>query len=274
MYSGTTLRPNSGNIMGAHQKIDRLARRHVAAHLPETIHFPTIKDILAFEGMNGPDGIKSKSPARDEPWHYIDPEDPNDTNLISIIEDHMANLVSALASDNYERSAFEAAWLAHAIVDGLTPAHHYPLEDKIEELWGHPKEERLTIRQKNIIIGANRRDTVSKNWQYWGAKGVFTTHFMFEFGFATTITSQSIKRTRTTANDRIRVEKEGVVPLFLEAVRHIHHLGMYETFYKKGWTRELALQTRNDLAPTIIKTVTLAWHAAAVKAATKKVRQT
>lgn len=274
MYSGTTLRNSSGNVLGAHQKIDRVARKHVVRSLPGTITFPALKDILHFEGQHGPDGIKRKSPARDEPWHYIDPENEDDTYILGQIEDHVSNLTQALADDNYERSAFEAAWLAHALVDGLTPAHHYPLDEKIEELWGHPKEQRLTLKQKNVITGINRRDTLSKNWQYWGAKGVFTTHFMFEFGIATTISNLVLDNAKPTANDRVQIEKEGVSAVFLEALKQVHQLGMYETFYKKGWTRQLARQTRLELAPTIIRTVTLAWHYAAVKAAQKKARQT
>lgn len=270
MYSGTTLRSSSGNIIGAHQKIDRIARKHVTKHVPENIVFPRIKDILYFEGRGGPDGIKAKSPARDEPWHYINPLDESDVNLTTHIEHHIVNLSQALATDNYERAAYEAAWVAHAIVDGLTPAHHYPLEEKIEELWGKPKEERLTIRDKNIIKGISRRDTVSKNWQYWGAKGVFTTHFMFEWGFAATIASHNFEKAGPTANDRVRVEREGFVPLFREAARRVYQMGMYETFHKSGWNRRLAAQARNELAPLIIRTVALAWYAGAVKAAQKK----
>ena len=32
------------------------------------------------------------------------------------------------------RAAFEAAWLAHALTDGLTPAHHYPYQEAVSEL--------------------------------------------------------------------------------------------------------------------------------------------
>ena len=253
--------------MGAHQKIDRVARRHLKAALPESVTFPAIKLILHFEGREGPDGVKRKSPSQDEPWHYIDPSDPDDTGLLQIIDDHVNNLTAALADDNQERAAFEAAWLAHAIVDGLTPAHHYPLEEKIEELWGKPKDERLTVREKNIIKGANRRDTLSKNWQYWGAKGVFTTHFMFEWGFATTIAPLKLEKGKPSPNDRIRVETEGVEKLFREALEIVYDMKMYDAFHKKGWTRGLARQSREKLAPIIIKTVVLAWHYAAVKAA-------
>ena len=120
--------------MGVHQKIDRIARRNMRKFTGIEHSFPTTREILHFEGNNGPDGIKRKSPSIDEPWHYIDPANPNDRALVSMINDHYVNLVQALRNTNRVRAAFEAAWMAHAITDGLTPAHHYPLSDKIEEL--------------------------------------------------------------------------------------------------------------------------------------------
>ena len=163
MYSGSTIRNKSGSILGAHQKIDRVARKRLAELLPASRKFPSITQILHFEGMNGPDGVKRKSPSKDEPWHYIDPTNHSDTALLDLIDDHIVNLSNALASTNTERAAFEAAWLAHAIVDGLTPAHHFPLSEKIHELWGHPKEDRTSIKSKNIIPGDTKREQVSKN---------------------------------------------------------------------------------------------------------------
>lgn len=266
MYSGTTFRRSSGNVLGAHQKIDRLARLYIKNSLSKDIHFPTVKEILHFEGNNGPDGIKRKSPARDEPWHYFDPTDPTDISLIGMIEDHIYNLAHAMASDNRERAAFEAAWLAHAIVDGLTPAHHYHLSEKIEELWGYPKEMRQSIRDKNIIRGKSRRDTLAKNWQYWGAKGVFTTHFMFEFGFATTIAPLQVINGKPNKDELIRVQSSGVIPFFREAALKIHAMRMYEQFHRSGWTPKLAKQTKQHLAPLIIKTVALSWYYAAYQA--------
>jgi hypothetical protein len=265
MYSGTTIRDNSGNILGAHQKIDRVARIALEEALPDT-NFPKIRDILHFEGKNGPDGIKRKSPARDELWHYIDPLNENDTALLEMIQTHHDSLVKALRKQNQEKAAFEAAWLAHAIVDGLTPAHHFPLSDKIEELFGRPKEERTSIKEKNIIRGETHRDTIAKNWQYWGAHGVMTTHGMFEWGFAVTIAPLKLRRGFPSGNDLVRVRGEGIVPLYKEAVRHVYSLKMYDRFQKRGWTRMLAKQTREDLAPLIVRAVTLAWYSAAYKA--------
>ena len=87
--------------------------------------FPSIDEILNFEGIRGPDGLKRKSPGVDEPEHFIIP-DKDDGVLIGYIRNHHWNLVRALRRKDRERAAFEAAWLAHAITDGLTPAHHYP----------------------------------------------------------------------------------------------------------------------------------------------------
>lgn len=270
MYSGTTFRHHSGNVLGAHQKIDRLARRHIARAVPKNIHFPSTKDILHFEGNNGPDGIKRKSPARDEPWHYFDPTNPRDVGLIAMIEDHLVNLIRALAADNQERAAFEAAWMAHAIVDGLTPAHHYPLEEKLQELRGEGIETRRTIREKIIINGRGRRDTLRKNWEYWGAKGVMTTHFLFEMGIATTIAPLKVIDGRPNQDELIRVQQAGIVPSFREAALRIHHMGMYEEFHKKGWTPKLGRQTKQELAPLIVKTVALSWYYAAYRASQVK----
>ncbi len=265
MYSGTTFRDSSGNLLGAHQKIDRVARIALEKALPDTT-FPTIKDILHFEGKNGPDGIKRKSPAKDEPWHYIDPNNPSDTALLDMIQSHHDNLVKALRKQSAEKAAFEAAWLAHAIVDGLTPAHHFPLSDKIEELFGRPKEERTSIKDKNIIRGDTHRDTISKNWQYWGARGIMTTHGLFEWGFAVTVAPMKLHGGFPSGNDLVRVRSEGIVPLYKEAIHHVYSLNMYERFQKRGWTRMLAKQTREDLAPLIVRAVVLAWYSAAYKA--------
>lgn len=262
MYSGTTFRRSSGNRLGAHQKIDRVARRYVTLLKRRGDYFPSISEILHFEGNNGPDGIKRKSPSIDEPWHYVDPSDPDDRAIYALVRDHYDNLVSALGSKNHQRAAFEAAWLAHAIVDGLTPAHHYPLGEKIEELWGKPHDQRLSIREKNIIIGETRRETVSKNWQYWGAKGVFSTHVMFELGVATTIKPLRFAESQPTHEDVAEMRRRGIEECLSEAIARVYALDMYHTFWAHGWTAKLARQTKRHLAPIIIRTVALAWAAA------------
>lgn len=266
MYSGTTVGNRSGNIVGAHQQIDRVARRHLQTLLPARPLFPSIRDILYFEGNNGPDGIKRKSPSVDEPWHYIDPSRSHDRGLIDMIIDHQHNLAKALKSHNHQRAAFEAAWLSHAIVDGLTPAHHYPLADKIEELFGKPHHERLSVKEKNVIKGVNRRDTIAKNWQYWGGGGIFVTHFMFEFGVATTILGKRFGKISFPEVQLERLAKEGFEPIFREAMQRVTELHTYETFHKQGWNWRLARTVRLKLVPIIVEAVTLGWYAAMMEA--------
>jgi len=264
MYSGTTFRTKSGRVIGVHQKIDRIVYRHLSERLPKRQFFPSLHGILHFEGTNGPDGIKRKSPAKDEPWHYIDPKNPADTAILEMINDHIYNLAVSLKAKDEHRAAFEAAWMAHAIVDGLTPAHHYPLDEKIEELWGKPKEERLTIFDKNIIKGKSRRDTLSKNWEYWGARGVFTNHFMFEWGVATTIAPVRFDDSAPSKDLYQRVKDEAYDGIFMETLQRVAAMDMYEEFSKLGWTRHLARETRDKLLPEIIQAVTLGWYKAVV----------
>lgn len=256
----------SGDFIGVHQKIDRIARRNLKTLPGVGPGFPTIKQILHFEGNNGPDGIKRKSPSQDEPWHYIDPSNPDDRELVGMILDHHHNLVVALRTENHERAAFEAAWLAHAITDGLTPAHHYPLSDKIEELWGKPKEERLSIKEKNLIKGQTPRETVSKNWQYWGAKGVFLTHGLFELGIATTIKTTRFPHSQPSEAWLKAAAGKSLEQIFLDAVQEIYALGMYEMFWKQGWTTRLARLTRQSLIPNICAVVAYFWYDAYLEA--------
>jgi hypothetical protein len=262
MYSGTTVGKRSGHWIGAHQRIDRIARRHVLEHLPPSVVFPSSRDILHFEGNNGPDGIKRKSPSVDEPWHYIDPTKPADRALIDMILDHQVNLRAALRSGNEERAAFEAAWMAHAIVDGLTPAHHDPYGEQIEELFGISLDERVTVKDKNIVKGHNRRDTLSRNWAYWGTKGLLMTHFWFEMGVATSILGTRYKRGIVTIEDVAALKKDGYEKVFREILGEVASLEAYRRYKKGGWTPSLAKTVQRTLIPLIIKAVTLGWIAA------------
>lgn len=264
MYSGTTFGKRSGNLVGAHQRIDRIARRHLQQLLPEGVSFPSAAQILHFEGDKGPDGVKRKSPSVDEPWHYIDPTKNEDTALIDMIQDHIQNLAHALKEGNEERAAFEAAWSAHAIVDGLTPAHHFPLADKIEELFGMPHHERITIKQKNVIKGVGKRDTLSKNWEYWGSGGIFTSHILFEWGVVSTMVGKRYRST-ITEQDYVDVKLRGYDAIFNEALERIVALDVYELFCRVGWNVKVARIVHRQLVPEIIRAVVLGWYAAAVR---------
>lgn len=248
--------------MGVHQKIDRVARRRIAPHVPSGLAFPSTKEILHFEGLNGPDGIKRKSPAKDEPWHYIDPTRPNDTALLDMIDEHIRNLTHALDTGNITRAAFEAAWMAHAITDGLTPPHHYPLAQKLEQLRGSSIETRTSAKEKIILPGQTRWEQLANNWEVWGAKGVMTSHFGFELGVAMTVAGANLKRHQFGAVDKLALEAHGFRPLYRALVDQVFAMHMYTTYQKYGWTTALANQTKQELIPLIIKAVCLGWYSA------------
>lgn len=266
MYAGTTFSAKSGNVIGAHQRIDRIAKRHLRKVLPRRAYFPTVAEILKFEGNKGPDSIKRKSPGQDEPWHFIDPTDPTDTQLLDLIENHSVNLERALQKRDSVRAAFEAAWLAHAIVDGLTPAHHFAFEAKLEELRGEGLETRTSLKGKLLMPGHTKRHQLKNNWEFWGAKGVMTTHGFFEWGFATTLAPLRLEKAKPSKNDLIRIKQHGIRTIFLDNMHHIASMKMYESFQRRGWTPALARQTRTELAPVIVRTVTLAWYEASLRA--------
>lgn len=267
MYSGTTLTKTSGRILGAHQKLDRVARKQLKKLLPSDHLFPKSGKILHFEGKNGPDALKRKSPAQDEPWHYYSPFDTADSALVHLIEDHYRQLVKELKAGNEERTAFEAAWLAHALVDGLTPAHHYPYEAELTELrGGEGIETRTSIKAKWIIPGINRREQVKNNFKMWGPKGLITTHGLFEMGIATIIAPLTFKDSPLSKHDIERAFEIGPIEWFKAAAKEIAVLDMYGAYYKKGWTPKLAVQVRHKLGPVIIQAVTVAWLCALVDA--------
>jgi hypothetical protein len=263
MYSGSTLTKYSGRVLGAHQKIDRLARRHVTALSAYADQFPAIKKILTFEGAGGPDAIKRKSPAKDEPWHYIDPFDSKDHQLYDLMAYHYKLLVLNLTEHNQERAAFEAAWLAHAIVDGLTPAHHYPYEKKLAELrGGMDKESRTNYREKLVMHGDGHLDQLKNNWKMWGPKGLFMTHLAFEWGVATTLASMSGKTGLPSQANAEAVRKDGIEVWFRQTIHEIAEMDLYGAFYEHGWTRQLARDIKRELIPRIVETVALSWYCA------------
>lgn len=229
--------------------------------------FPTISEIQHFEGVNGPDAIKRKSPAKDEPWHYYSPFDAGDTGLLEIIDIHYEQLVKSLRARDHVRASFEAAWLAHAIVDGLTPAHHYPYEEMLTELRGGASiETRTSIKDKLVLPGENRRDQVRNNWKMWGPRGLLATHGFFEFGVAALIAPFTTRHVRISDKDIEDLQTYGVPELFRRTAKEISSFDMYHEYMDAGWTPRLARQVRKHLAPAIVKMVTLAWYAAAQEA--------
>lgn len=300
MYSTVGLIKNSkhsGKLIGTHQKLDRAARAyllqivkgskaikitrrprlHKKPDQPKDIDFPTYKEITYFEGMRGPDGLKRKSPGVDEPTHFILPE-ADDGKLIKIIMDHQYNLQKALTtrqkSDEYPdhiRAAFEAAWLAHAITDGLTPAHHFPYEEAVKELMS--EKEYVTIfgqPVKGIMRGDSFRESVKNNWKYWGVEGLMTKHVAFEYHVATIAARTSLKKllprlSRSELKHLKNYQELDLKAEFYASLDRIYKLKMYDRYRKEGWGIDLTKETTDVLLPEIVKMITIGWLSAMPK---------
>src|SRR5690606_29918109 len=126
---------------------------------------------------------KVKSPAYNEPWHFLDPLSDETHDFMDAVNSHYRLLVKALKASDRERAAFEAAWLAHAVVDGMTPAHHYPYEATIQELrGGKGRHTRTSKKEKVIFKGDTKTQTIANMYRVYGPRGLFTAHHLFEFG--------------------------------------------------------------------------------------------
>lgn len=265
MYSRATPFQKADKIAGTHQKIDRAARltlRKILSKNPtfSKVHFPKIDEILVFEGNGGPDGIKTKSPGKDEPWHFVEPYGDL-TPIKTYVENHLFNLSKALSEENYMRASFEAGWMAHAITDALTPAHQYPMTDKIIEISGKKPEERDKIIKKMFLSGKNWRERLLNNWEYIGPKGVMSSHMLYEMGVATMITSIAAKKITNdpTEEEISRILNGNFMEVFEEKIKWVADQKYYETYLEKGWTTSLARNTKSILLPEISKIVALGW---------------
>jgi hypothetical protein len=270
MFSGLEFTKYSGRLLGAHQKIDRVARRHTGELLKDDRDFPPIKEILKFEGKNGPDGIKVKSPAKNEPWHFLDPFAEDNSDFLNIIRNHYEQLVLHIKSKNNERAAFEAAWLAHAVVDGLTPPHHYPYEESFKKLrGGEGRETRTSYRDKIIFKGENKRQTIANTFKVYGPRGLLLGHFMFEWGFMLLVKPLRLPDARPSKKDIKEFNEIGLEAYFIRRAREIASLDMFERYLENGWSTSLSNEIRHKLAPLMVRSVTVIWYSAS-KEANKK----
>lgn len=267
MYSTTTIVKNSkmtGKLVGTHQLLDRAARKALNSQLPRGKYFPSLKEILQFEGVRGPDGLKRKSPGHDDPSHMFG--DNNGEDLVSQIMAHYQNLITALKTKNQIRASFEAAWLAHKITDALTPAHHFPLSRIQEELMTDKEFIKVFGEPvKGIMHGNNLLETARNNWIYWGAGGHMSQHIAYEYGVAMIAAafprSMNIKLPKNAFKDIEDPKAE----LYYSITLH-DPAKVYGRFREEGWTTEMAMETKKTLLPEIVRMITLFWALAAREA--------
>lgn len=262
MYSGLVLTKYSGRLMGTHQKIDRVARRHLSEVIEDKTIFPSIGEILNFEGKNGPDGIKRKSPSYNEPWHFLNPLAEDNTEFMKTLENHYKGLVKHLKNGNKEAAAFEASWLAHTIVDGLTPAHHYPYEEKLSEMLVDGKEGRNSIKSKLLFQGETKLQTIKNTYKAYGPGGLMTSHVAFEQGITVIIKPLRLPDARPKQKDFEELAEWGYDGYFMNRAREVAVLDLFDLYLESGWTSKLSNKIRHGLLPTVVKSVTMLWYSA------------
>lgn len=262
-------------VFHAHQKLDRVAYRNLRRLLPADSFFPSIRQILHFEGGQGPDGARLKRHQEDvQPWHFIDPFDMNDIELPDQLTMHYHGLVRALRAQDDVRAAFEAAWLAHALVDGLTPAHHYPYEAELARLrGGEARHSRKGLIGRAYVKSNSIRESLLLSMKIVGPKGLLTTHAMFEAGAYAIIAPLRLTNATPSKAEIERMCDVGVVTVFRDLAQEVAHLHLYDRFIKGGWTRNLHRDIREKLAPRMAKMITLAWYCAAHEANLTKVER-
>ena len=247
MYAGFVTTGRVVKSIGIHQRFDAAAYNMVSQYFkPGT--FPGIGEILHFEGINGPDGVKVKSLGVQDPSHMYDPI--SDVGVLpDLITNHYALLVESLQEQDLVRAAFEASWLAHYVTDGLTPAHHYPYDEKKAELFGE----------------ASQYNLLHKGWLWLGGKGVLSTHLNFEMGVASTLLLFPLK-VKLDDEKLAEARRMGMVPFFKQEARQVAELKLYDQFYEKGWTAELARTIKQQIAPHAVQVVGIIWLLAYLEA--------
>lgn len=268
MYAGFITVKHTSHWLGAHQRFNRVARRYINDHVAPG-RFPSARQIMRFEGYNGPDGLKIKSPHRHEPKHFYHPE-RDEGHVPHYVESHYRALVIALRDKDLVKAAFEASWLAHSITDGLTPAHHFPYEEEVEKLRGHHQDGDLPRRNDKFLIRGNgKRDTAKRTIQMMGSKGILSTHLNFEIGIAATVRAM---RFREGLNDGLldHARSVGEVTFFKEQSRKVYKRELYDKFYQNGWTVRLGREVKRHLAPVIAQTIAIIWLLAAEEAGVAK----
>jgi hypothetical protein len=253
--------------IATHQRLDRAARRQIVGHLPRDLSFPTAREIIHFEGMNGPDGLASKKgKLEDEPYQFIQPDFVDDRLLVHV-KHHLHNLHEAAKNNDRVRMSFEAAWMAHMVVDGLSPPHHEPFKQQLQDLDTRETDELVNRLSRIVTPSTNIKQFVVLNWKRLGPRGIGTNHIMFEMGveFLTMPDSPKHMAVPLDKDDVKRAKAGEYIEMLRESIKYIDSYKMFKRYEKSGWTEDLARDVRDVMVPEMVKMVTLGWLAGIYK---------
>ncbi|HMT19123.1 MAG TPA: hypothetical protein PKD15_03760, partial [Candidatus Saccharibacteria bacterium] len=150
-----------------------------------------------------------------------------------------------------------------AVVDGLTPAHHFPYEEKLVEIrGGDGMHTRDSIKNKVIMPGDTIMKKLRNNWAMYGVGGLMSMHGLFEVGAGLILAPIKMKTAKPLDLDIAQLIEVGYEEVFKRAAREIALLDMYDRLHERGWTVRLVRDVRNHLGPVMAKTVCLVWYSA------------
>lgn len=118
---------------------------------------------------------------------------------------------------------------------------------------------------KGIMHGRSALETARNNWLYWGAGGHMSKHVGYEYGvavIAAALPQRSIMP-QVSAEEFCLVEPKKVL---YEAIDRLRVRAAYEQFRQDGWTVDLAMATKNQLLPEIVRVIALLWYSAVEEA--------
>lgn len=90
-------------------------------------------------------------------------------------------------------------------------------------------------------------------------------HIAYEYGVLMIVAAmpQRALDVKLTEEDWQELDTE---KMFRKALEKVRTMNMYRRFLDEGWTTELAVETKTELLPEIVRAITLGWYSAAAEA--------
>ncbi|MBP6005741.1 hypothetical protein KA531_02470 [Candidatus Saccharibacteria bacterium] len=235
------------NSTGIHQKMDKIAYQVMTKYANQELgagqyFFPELRDVIYFEGYNGPDGLKVKKGSKKYDKHHLWEPKTGQGYLMEWIEHHYHSLVATLNNQDTIDSGFEASWLAHYLGDIVTPAHHYSKD--------------LLYTEGKL---ANQKFGVKLKEQYRVTKN-FTDHIIFESGIASSLVMKRFNHIEFSQEILKSLENIGVTATINNLALSIQDQGLYEQYLKKGWSPKLYQLIREQVVDQGIQLISAIWY--------------
>ena len=135
------------------------------------------------------------------------------------------------------------------------------------ELRGEARHTRKGLAGRLYVKSDTISGSVKQSFKLVGPKGLLTNHAMFEAGAYSLIAPLSLTIAKPNEQELAAIKQNGILLTFKNTVHEVYNFKIYEQYSANGWTRALSRDVRRELAPRMVKMITLAWYAASQEAA-------